>query len=48
MARHSKIVTLVEIPTGPAFDVACDMQIRISETSDLAPGVSVLRLLAIL
>jgi Uma2 family endonuclease len=39
--RHSKVVTLVEIHTGPAFDVACDMLTRTSETSDLAPDVSV-------
>ncbi len=39
--RHSKVVTLVEIHTGPAFDVACDMLTRTSETSDVAPDVSV-------
>src|SRR5512140_1255266 len=32
--RHSKVVTLVEIHTGPAFDVACDMLTRTSETGD--------------
>src|SRR4051812_11606832 len=39
--RHSKVQTLVEIHTGPAFDVACDMLTRTSETTDLAPDVSV-------
>jgi Uma2 family endonuclease len=39
--RHSKVVTLVEIHTGLAFDVACDMLTRTSETSDVAPDVSV-------
>jgi Uma2 family endonuclease len=39
--RHSKVVALVEIHTGAAFDVACDMLTRTSETSDVAPDVSV-------
>jgi Uma2 family endonuclease len=39
--RHSKISALVESHAGAAFDVACDMLTRTSETSDVAPDVSV-------
>jgi Uma2 family endonuclease len=39
--RLSKIVTLVEIHTRPELDVACGMLTRTSETSDIAPDVSV-------
>jgi Uma2 family endonuclease len=39
--RHSKISALVEAHVGSEFDVACDMLTRTSETSDVAPDVSV-------
>jgi Uma2 family endonuclease len=40
-SRHSKISALVEAHAGPAFDVASDLLTRTSETSDVAPDVSV-------
>jgi hypothetical protein len=39
--RRSKILALVEAHTGPEFDVAYRMLTRTSETSDVAPDVSV-------
>jgi len=39
--RRSKLLALVEAHTGPAFDVAYRMLTRTSETSDVAPDVSV-------
>jgi hypothetical protein len=39
--RRSKILALVEAHTGPAFDVAYRMLTRTSETSDVAPDISV-------
>jgi Uma2 family endonuclease len=39
--RHSKIAALVEAHVGREFDVAIDMLTRTSETSDIAPDVSV-------
>jgi len=39
--RRSKILALVEAHAGPAFDVAYRMLTRTSETSDVAPDVSV-------
>ena len=40
-SRHSKISALVEAHVGAAYDVASDMLTRTSETSDVAPDVSV-------
>lgn len=39
--RHSKISALVEAHAGLEFEVACDMLTRVSETSEVAPDVSV-------
>jgi hypothetical protein len=39
--RRSKILALIEAHAGPAFDVAYRMLTRTSETSDVAPDVSV-------
>jgi len=39
--RHSKISALVEAHAGADFDVASDMLTRTSETTDIAPDVSV-------
>jgi len=38
---RSRISALAEAHAGSAFDVACDMLIRCSETTDIAPDVSV-------
>jgi hypothetical protein len=38
---RSRIVALAEAHAAPAFDVACDMLNRCSETTDIAPHVSV-------
>jgi len=40
-ARRSKILALIEAHTGPEFDVAYRMLTRTSETSDVAPDISV-------
>lgn len=39
--RRSKILALIEAHTGPEFDVAYRMLTRTSETSDVAPDISV-------
>ena len=39
--RHSKISALVEAHAGLEFEVACDLLTRVSETSEVAPDVSV-------
>jgi Uma2 family endonuclease len=40
-SRHSKLSALLEAYAGDAWDVASDMLTRTSETSDVAPDVSV-------
>src|SRR4029079_9287294 len=39
--RHSKLAALVEAHAHPDFEVASDLLTRTSETSDVAPDVSV-------
>ena len=39
--RHSKLSALVEAHAGAGFEVACDLLTRTSETSDVAPDVSI-------
>lgn len=39
--RHSKISALLEAHVASGFEVACDMLMRVSETSDRAPDASV-------
>src|SRR5690606_14909077 len=39
--RHSKLAALLEAHAAAAYDVACEMLTRTSETSDIAPNVSV-------
>jgi Uma2 family endonuclease len=40
-ARHAKVAALLEAHAAAACDVACEMLTRTSETSDIAPDVSV-------
>jgi hypothetical protein len=39
--RHAQVTALLEAHAAARFDVACDMLTRTSETSDVAPDVSV-------